>query len=226
MITVVRCSPCSVASRFAIRVRSGLVSIVAGESERSMNCRDGFGTMRRERLDVVDTRVVLHPLVELEDAVEHLRLPDPALGRRLDDDEDRRQLALTEVVADEIDRVPRLGRRCGSTSTVTPRIFIQPAGSSEQREHGERDPRSLATGRRITARDRRASPCRGAVQERQIRARRFQRSRWRCSSTSTTGSRSRPVTIAAAATIAIATATERITITGKRRQHAPSSARA
>ena len=178
---------------------------------------------RRERLHVVDARVVLHPLVDREDAVEHPRRPDPALGGRLDDDEDRRQLALPEVLADEVDRVPRLGR--GGQHVHRHAAHLEPAGGGHhQREHRGRDP-DRDPRRAHDARDR-GLPARAAPAEKPSRARRFQRSRCRCSSTSTTGRRRSPVTIAVAATIAIATATERITITGNRREHAPSSARA
>ncbi len=108
MITVVRWSPCSVATCFAILVRSGLVRIVAGESP-SMNCFDGFGTIVASDWTWSTRGSCFIRSCKREDAVEHLRRPDPAVGRRLDDDEDRRQLSLPEVLPDEVDRLPRLG---------------------------------------------------------------------------------------------------------------------
>ena len=212
MITVVRWSPCSVASRVAMRVRSGLVSIVAGESD-SMNDGDGFGMIVasdctwstrgscfirscRARMPSSTFGVQMPPSVG---AWTTMKIGDSSpwpKSRRT------RSTACRDSVA------------AGRTSTVTPRIFSHAAGSAI-RPRTASATAMLATGRRMTAAIVVCQPV--PLPERKPSfARRFQRSRCRCSRTSTTGRSRRPVTIAVAATIAIATATERITITGNR----------
>ena len=206
-------SPPSAESRLATRVRSGLVSIVAGESERAQP-GDGFGIMLMIDLTrstrgsafsrswsaskpACTSGSQIPPTVgEWTTTISGVGSPGPKSSRSV-------CTAWRDTASD------------GSTSTVVPVVLIQTAGKASSKSTSNASA-PVAKGRRMTAAMVRCQPCPWGRFSHGIRARRFQRSRWRCRNTNTVGSRKRAVTTATAATIAIATATERMIITGKR----------
>ena len=201
----------------------GSSRIVAGESP-SMYCRDGFGTSVASDCTWSTRGSCFIRSWSARTPSSTFGVQIPPLRGRLDDDEDRRQLALPEVLPDEVDRLPRLG---GGRAARPPsrRAPCSHAGRGHhQREHRERDP-DAGHGERITRAIVVCQPVPLPAGSRAV-ARRFQRSRCRCSSTSTTGRSRRPVTIAVAGDDRDRDGDRADHHHREQAEHAPSSARA